>query len=117
MKITEESANAYFNVYLDQAMEHLKDCEAGDAGLSLEWDETVTTGTYDVWVCSCGEEFYSADDISAHQERLTLAGDYNHGGSRVETRAVKETKHHSEDASYEDVITGYKCSVCGTIKE
>lgn len=120
-RITKESANALFNVYLQQAADHLKDCPDGDAGLKLEWDETVITGYIPYWTCNdcinfegkTKEEatYYSLDELEAH----FWSGE--HGASSTWKEPVYETIHHSAEASYEDVITGYKCIVCGAEKQ
>lgn len=80
--------------------------------IDREWDEDVWKGSYDTWVCNCGEVFYSADELHDHQEKLTLAGDYNHGRSYVKPEGIWETEHKTE-WHYE---YPKHCSVCGLIK-
>lgn len=80
--------------------------------IDREWYEDVWKGNYDVWVCYCGQEFYSADAISDHQKSKILAGESGHGGSYVDTRGRYETEHKTE-GHYE---YPKHCSVCGLIK-
>ena len=66
---------------------------------------------YDLAVCECGAEFESVDELDLHQNEFIKNGIEGHGACGGITK-----KRLVSDEYDEEVVTGYRCSVCGAYK-
>lgn len=82
------------------------------------WDEKIESAheepDYDVYVCECGAEFITWDEIQEHQDSyIDTSEEYNHSCCSVKTyfKTVYDDPiiiHHDEVGHYEDVVVGYR---------
>ena len=81
------------------------------------WDEKVESAheepDYGVYVCECGAEFITWDELEGHQNSYEdTPEEYSHSccSNKVYYKTVYDTTtiHHDEVGHYEDVIVGYR---------
>lgn len=80
------------------------------------WEAITTTvqhpaeyKTTDIYICSCGAEFNTAGDLTAHKE--SYGPGTGHGSSSVGEKRVLVKAAWTETKT-----TGYRCSTCGATK-